>query len=58
MVTLCQPHEEGGEPFWPTEENTKTKYGQVFVTLQSSTSFDYFTQRKFLIHDQKVSDEV
>jgi hypothetical protein len=58
MVTLC-PSTEGGEesyyPFWPTKESEKVKYGKLFVTLQSTTSYDQFTQRKFVIRDEKVN---
>lgn len=57
LVTLCRSQEEGEEscfPCWPSKENEKVKYGKVYVTLQSTTSYDQFTQRKYIIHDEKV----
>lgn len=57
MVTLCQFNEEGEEscyPFWPSKDSEKVQYGKVYVTLQSTTTFDRFTQRKLMIHEDKV----
>lgn len=57
LVTLCQLSEGGEEsyyPFCPAKENEKVLYGKVYVTLQSITPFDKFTQRKYMIYDEKV----
>ena len=57
MVTLCNQNEDGQEacyPFWPINENEKVSYGSVAVTLQSTTNYDQFLIRKYMLHDNKV----
>lgn len=57
LVTLCCTTEEGQEvchPFWPSKENDPVGYGQISVTLQSTTNYEQFEVRKFLLQDSKV----
>ena len=58
LVNLCQPVEQSVEvchPFWPSTESESKKYGKITVTLQSSTNFEHFEVRKFLLNDDRVS---